>query len=142
MTAILVVAASIHAGSVLAASQCDKTPWEQSNGRTCQSIGLDSNRAVCRDGDEFAMHCDDSQTQIRTCRSDRRCGGDDAACPGSIKREYGERGCDAYDDGYRFGRRDAEDKKRGDFERHDDRYSKGTEDAFKTGYNAAYRKYK
>lgn len=123
-------------------SQCEGTAWQKSNGRTCAAIGLDSGRAVCRAQDEFAMFCDDSKTQIRTCTSDRPCRQAAAvSCPGSLKREYGERGCSAYLRGYDLGKRDAQDKLRGDYARYAGQFP-GDEEPYKRGYNAAYAQFK
>ncbi len=58
--------------SAQAASQCNNTPWQQSNGRTCANSGLDSNRAVCAGG-AYALYCDDTRTEIRTCASNVQC---------------------------------------------------------------------
>ncbi len=56
----------------LAASDCVNTPWVNSNGRTCASIGLNSKQPICN-GQAYAVMCDDTQTQIRTCRSNVQC---------------------------------------------------------------------
>ncbi len=131
-------------GIALAASssQCESTAWQKSNGRTCASIGLDTRRATCRAQDEFAMFCDDSSTRIRTCASDERCPKAEAvSCPGALKRAHGERGCDAYVRGYGLGKRDAGDRKRGDYTRHAGDFG-GAEEPFKQGYNAGYARFK
>ncbi len=144
LLALGVIAMAGYALPASAASQCNSTPWQASNGRTCQSIGLNSDRAVCRSGDAYALFCDDTRTQIRTCQSGQRCAGNSGNgnrgnCPSSIRNEYGSRGCDAYEDGYYYGRRDARDDRRRDYDRHDDEYSRATEDAFREGYNDGYR---
>ena len=140
-TAILTLASA----SSFAASTCPNTPWESRNGRSCASIGLDSNRAVCRSGDQFAMMCDDTKTQIRTCASNQRCNNATAAdvqCPKKVREGHkGKRACNAWEAGYSYGRRDVENGKRSDYERWDDKYDGSFEDDFKDGYRRGYRDY-
>lgn len=130
--------------SIATASDCDNTPWQSSNGRTCKSMGLDSNRAMCRSGDDFALYCDDSRTQIRTCASDMPCAAaiESVRCPSPIRKDYGRSGCDAYQKGYLFGKRDANERARENFERYPDQYTRSTLSPFKRGYQAAYREYR
>ncbi|GJL65467.1 MAG: hypothetical protein NPIRA05_04380 [Nitrospirales bacterium] len=49
------------------------------------------------------------------------------------------RKCNAYEDGYAHGKRDAQADKRDDYERWDDKYNNETEDYFEEGYRYGYR---
>ncbi len=128
-----------------ASSQCDGTPWKKSDGKSCHDLGLDSNKAVCRSGDKYAMWCDSTKTQIRTCASEQKCGGSSASseaasCPKHIREEHkSKRKCNAYEDGYAHGKKDAEGDHRDDYGRWDDRYDKETEEYFEEGYKYGYR---
>ena len=60
-----------------AASDCTG-PWQtlQNTGGNapCKALGLDSNRGICRPGDEYETLCDDAKGgQYRICRGPRRC---------------------------------------------------------------------
>ncbi len=56
-----------------AAADCPYTSYKKT-GQSCRSIGLDSNKAICRGGDIFAQLCDDTkQGLIRHCDSSQRC---------------------------------------------------------------------
>lgn len=127
-----------------AAGNCGNAPWQQSNGRTCASMGLDSNRPVCRAGEDFALHCDDTRTQIRTCATDNLCAAaiDAVRCPSPIRKDYGRDGCNAYQKGFVFGKRDARDKARENFERYPAQYTRSTLSPFKRGYEAAYKEFR
>jgi hypothetical protein len=46
---------------------------------------------------------------------------------------------DAYDDGYKRGRQDAEDNRRSDYSRYDDQYNSRTERDFRDGYDRGFR---
>lgn len=132
------------APSAWAASDCGNAAWQPSNGQTCASMGLDSNRPMCRAGEDFALHCDDTKTQIRTCASDDLCAAaiDAVRCPSPIRKDYGRDGCDAYQKGYIFGKRDARDNARENFERYPAQYTRSTLSPFKRGYQAAYKEYR
>ncbi|GJL83447.1 MAG: hypothetical protein DHS20C01_30810 [marine bacterium B5-7] len=127
-----------------AASQCNSTPWNSSNGKTCVSIGLDSNAAKCRANDIFAMNCDDTKTQIRTCATETRCAASSTSssggvCPESIQSaKKGERKCNYYLDGYYYGGRDARNDRSRDYKRHDDKYDDDSRKYFHEGYSAGY----
>ncbi len=73
MGASLLLAASLGT-TAFAASDCNNTSYQRSNGRTCASMGLDSNRPTCVRGRSYAIMCDDTRTHIRTCQSQQRCG--------------------------------------------------------------------
>lgn len=56
-----------------AANECSNTPYRKL-GLSCADLGLDSNRPVCRRGDQYARLCDDTYSgQVRTCASSLRC---------------------------------------------------------------------
>jgi hypothetical protein len=124
-----------------AATDCGNAPWQPSNGRTCASMGLDSNRSMCRAGEAFALNCDDTKTQIRTCATNQLCPAavNAVRCPSPIRKDYGRDGCDAYQKGYLFGKRDARDNVRENFERYPEQYTRSTLSPFKRGYQAAYK---
>ena len=52
---------------------CPGTPWRSSGGRSCQNLGLDSQRGTCLPGDRYETRCDDSSQGIKTCRGPNRC---------------------------------------------------------------------
>ncbi len=128
-----------------AKSQCETTPWKSSHGKRCSDLGLDSNRAICRDGDEFAMYCDSTSSKIRTCASTTRCKAatptrDEVECPKSIRDERkSKRACNGYRDGYAYGVEDARKGHASDYQRWDDKYTDKTEEYFRSGYNRGYR---
>ncbi|MFT7532588.1 MAG: hypothetical protein ACI9FD_003621 [Gammaproteobacteria bacterium] len=127
---------------VNAASDCANTPWQPKNGRTCASVGLDSNRAVCRAGDQFAMFCDDTKTQVRFCKSDQLCPGvtDDLRCPKKIRKaDKSKRACNTWREGYAKGLEDRHASRPEDFERWNDLFIKATRPYFHSGYERGYR---
>jgi len=96
------------------ANECAGTAYRQI-GKSCAQLGLDSNRAVCRPGDRFALLCDDIRGgRVRTCQSHYRCDGADrhdrrfddrGSRHGDRDRPYDRRHFDPYYDGNYFGDR-------------------------------------
>ena len=87
-TALFMTTVLVAPVTAQAASQCNNTSWQQSHGRTCANTGLDSNRAVC-DGGPYAVYCDDTRTEIRTCRSNKRCNNRGGNNPNAYFDNYG-----------------------------------------------------
>ncbi len=145
VSALLLCSLALAPIPASAASQCGSTPWKSSHGKRCADLGLDSNRAMCRDGDDFAMYCDATATKIRICPSTRRCESvstsrEEVECPKSIRDERkSKRACNGYRDGYRYGFEDAGRGHASDYQRWDDKYTGKTEEYFRKGYNRGYR---
>ncbi len=71
------------------AKDCPQAPFRPAGAR-CADLGLDTDRAVCRPGDRYAMHCDDrGGGHVRTCPSSRRC--EDTANSGGDRGPGGSR---------------------------------------------------
>ncbi len=74
MKFLSIIALMLFTVPAFAANECAGTPY-RNLGKSCADLGLDSNRAVCRPGDRVALMCDDTaQGQVRTCRTNIRCG--------------------------------------------------------------------
>ena len=72
ISSALLASAVLFSVPSFAASDCPNTQWQPSNGRTCARLGLNSKKPVCK-GEQFAIACDDTRTQIRTCRTNLVC---------------------------------------------------------------------
>lgn len=69
------VVGSLLISTVAIAAECSG-PWQKRQGHqssqiaACAAMGLDSNRAVCQPGQQFATYCDDtSDGRYRVCPS-------------------------------------------------------------------------
>lgn len=83
-TTLVFLATSLWLSPSLAASDCPNTAWQNSNGGTCANLGLNSKKAICT-GEQFATSCDDTRSQIRTCRSNFVC---DISNSASAQKEF------------------------------------------------------
>jgi hypothetical protein len=92
MKYLFLLALFAFSAPAFAANECPSTPY-RNLGKSCADLGLDTNRAVCRPGQRYALMCDDAVGgRVRTCQSPIRCDGSNRSFdPGLSEYRYDDR---------------------------------------------------